>query len=287
MWLSTLILPLLSTTATSFLLAFVRLPPAEHSGINYLTNKNITGIQSLEVCHEVPFGYFDIAQFIPDDVTAQFRNEYKFDPRKHQFWLTVRDATVTRVEFFTGKKCRDGMYESDRKGFLRESAAKRQGLLANTANKGQAPVRNGQSPDLMGRVSGGQLNPPRSEPAELEGDENYYKDFDISWRDDEDDMTAEEARRTEAQLAAQGDEYLAGWEVIDDLEPPVPGETKEEEISRQERNFLRFYDDVEPNSRSIALDKEFTTLEWKENWRSFKLLYVPSSNAPPVGKRDL
>ncbi|EPS38913.1 hypothetical protein H072_7315 [Dactylellina haptotyla CBS 200.50] len=105
---------------------------------------------------------------------------------------------------------------------------------------------------------------------EDETEENYYKDFDINFPESED---------TEAAIEAESNLKIMGTTTKEqmDVEPPVQGETKEEEISRQERNFLRFHGDMESDG-GISLDSQYTTLQWKENWRSFKFVYLQDND---------
>ncbi|KAJ6259586.1 hypothetical protein Dda_5224 [Drechslerella dactyloides] len=285
-----LLVPLIPRAA-GFILAFVRLPPAQRSGINYITRQTISGVDSLNACHQVPEGYFDIAQFIPDDPTPRFLKEYDFKPSEHRWWLTFPDETVTRVEFYTGDNCKNAVFEQDREEFLKESQIKTQRLRDSTLN--QPMIRGRPSTDLMSQANNMLANIAQSNPSAMEieddEDENIYRDFDTDWPEAEDEATSDAQQAEDARLeATQPDVGTLGTTVREqmDIEPPVPNETKEQEISRQERNFMRFYNDVESDG-GIALDNQFTTLQWKEKWKSYKFSYVPSSRVTAMRNRDL
>ncbi|KAF3910272.1 hypothetical protein ABW21_db0205349 [Orbilia brochopaga] len=276
-----LLLPFLPAPVASFLLAFVRLPPAQYSGINFATPRNITGVESLNACHAVPFGYFDIAQFIPDKPTQQFLNEFRdFTPEQHRWWLTVPNEEVYRVEFYTGDNCENAVFEQDQKG-LRESNIKTQRLRDSMLNLPIIRGRPSNDRNLMNQVNNMQANMAQRNPSVMEvendGDEDVYQDFDTDWPEGEDEATTEAELAEDARLeASQPDVGTLGTTTREqlDLEPPVPGEDKQQEISRQERNFMRFYGDVE-NDGGVALDNRYTTLQWKEKWKSYKLSYMP------------
>ncbi|KAK6344395.1 hypothetical protein TWF696_008031 [Orbilia brochopaga] len=299
-----ILLPLLPAPAAGFLLAFVRLPPARDSGINYVTPRTITDVESLNECHPVPFGYFDIAQFVPDNPTPQFLREFtSFKPKEHRWWLTVPGETVYRVEFYTGDNCENAVFEQDQKE-LRQSKIKTQRLRDSIMN--QPMVRGQPSADLIRQVNNMQANTARRNPSAMElendwdfilsgsdtnngQDDDIYQDFDTDWPESEDEATTEAELAEDARLeATQPDVGTLGTTTREqmDIEPPVPNENKQQEISRQERNFMRFYGDVESDG-GIALDNKYTTLQWKEKWRSYKLSYMPSSSVTAMRDRDL
>ncbi|KAF3920428.1 hypothetical protein ABW20_dc0104278 [Dactylellina cionopaga] len=252
--------------ATGFSLAFVRLPPSPNSGINWVTKQAIPNAQALDTCFSVPFQYFDIAQFVPDNLTPDFLKKYPvqkvYDPRQNLYWLAFPGITVTKVEFYTGTDCKNAIYEQDQEGFLKQSTVKAEKLRQSLMNK--PLIKKRPSVDIPTRLDVPMIKRPQVYQEAMEIEEDYYKDFDIEFP---------ESENVETEIEPLG---ITETEQMS-IEPPVAGESKEEEISRQERNFLRFYGDTESDG-GVALDNTFSTLNWKENWRSFKFSYVQSGS---------
>ncbi|KAK6353889.1 hypothetical protein TWF730_008311 [Orbilia blumenaviensis] len=258
------VLLLSPTLINGFSLAFLRTSPAKNQGINWITNQAVPNIESLSKCFPVPFQYFDIAQFIPDNASPEYLTEYKikesYDPSKNLYWINIPGVSITKVEFYTGSDCKNAVYQQDEEGALKLSVSRVSQVKPQNARQ--------QLPQNIPSIP------------EEEEDENYYHDFDID---------IPESETTEQQIEAQSNVGDLGTTVQEkmDVEPPVDGETQEEGISRQERNFLRFYDDVESDG-GIALDSKSTTLQWSENWKSFKFsyIYVPTARSRVTNPRD-
>ncbi|EGX49908.1 hypothetical protein AOL_s00076g549 [Orbilia oligospora ATCC 24927] len=260
-----LILTLSPTFITCFSLAFLRTNPTKNQGINWLTSEAVPDIESLNKCHPVPFGYFDTAQFIPDNTPPGFLAMYKiqkvYDPTKNLYWISIPGASVTKVEFYTGTDCKNAVYQQDEEGALRMSR-----------------VNQRESQNV--RSSTMQLPQNVQAIPEEEKDDEDYSDFDIDPSELENMDQEVEAQSQAGNLGTTNQERM-------DIEPPVDGETRQEKISRQERNFLRFNDDVEGDG-GIALDGRYITLQWSEDWESFKLsyLYVPTSRSQVTELRE-
>ncbi|KAK6511772.1 hypothetical protein TWF481_000677 [Arthrobotrys musiformis] len=257
------------TLILCFSLAFLRTSPAKSQGINWITSQAVPDIQSLTKCFPVPFSYFDTAQFIPDNAPPGYLAKYKvqkvYDPSKNSYWISIPGVSVTKVEFYTGTDCKNAVYQQDEEGALRMSMSRlNQRKPQNGRLSNMQPLQNIQTiPEV--------------------DEEGVYHDFDI-------DMS--ESENMEQQIEAQSNAGNLGTTTQEkmQIEPPADGETQQEEIGRQERNFIRFYDDVEADG-GIALDGKFTTLQWSDNWRSFKFsyLYEPTarSRVTDLRERDL
>ncbi|KAK6529359.1 hypothetical protein TWF281_008536 [Arthrobotrys megalospora] len=239
-----------------FSLAFLRTSTVKNPGINWITKEAVTDVQSLDKCFAVPFNYFDTAQFIPDNIPSGFITKYKvqkvYDPRKNLYWIAIPGVSVTKVEFYTGTDCKNAVYQQDEEGALKLS-------MSRVSQQRKLPIVRPPSMQL-----------PQNIPSipEEEDDEDYYNDFDIDLSESESSEQQIEAQSNVGNLGTTTQEKM-------EIEPPVAGETQQEEIGRQERNFLRFYNDVESDG-GIALDSKFTTLQWGENWKSFKFSYIPT-----------
>ncbi|KAK6335156.1 hypothetical protein TWF718_010593 [Orbilia javanica] len=255
------------TLIACFSLAFLRTSPTKNQGINWITTQAVPHAQSLSKCFPVPFGYFDMAQFIPDNTPPGFLTQYNiqkvYDPSKNLYWISIPGVSVTKVEFYTGTDCKNAVYQQDEEGALKLSMSRVN--QRKPQNAGPPTMRLPQNIQAI---------------PEEEEDENYYHDFDIDMSESENLEQQIEAQSVAGKLGTTTQEKM-------EIEPPVDGETQQEEISRQERNFLRFYDDVE-NDGGIALGGKFTTLQWSENWKSFKFsyIYVPKSRSQVTELRE-
>ncbi|KAF3931432.1 hypothetical protein ABW19_dt0202587 [Dactylella cylindrospora] len=202
----------------------------------------------------------------------------QYNVQKGPSWIGFDGVQVTGIEFYTGKDCMNAVYEQDEEDPLTRSTIKEEDLEESTIPDmmTQPQIRKRPTVDRNPGDVGGVNNPlrqqqnPRTMEVEAEnGQDEDYEDFDTDIPSLEVDEEAALASVDQRLLRPSGKELM-------DIETPVAGETKNEEISRQERNFLRFFEDVEEDG-GIMLDSQLTTLKWSENWRSFRLHFVESS----------